>query len=496
MKSIQNTPGQGGHLGGWWKRFSGIRSLDRFDGILIIMIGLYTTVFSYLSIFKYNTFQFEYDLAVFNQALLNTISNGGILTNSLEYGSHFGVHFSPVLFFLVPLYALFPGPHILLIVQSLLLGLGAIPIYLCGREILGKAPGCVVGVLYLLYPSLHGVNLFEFHEVAFLPLLLGMALWCFVTGRKNWLLLFGILSLFVKEDVSLIVCMIGLIGLYQTRRNQISERWQYFVLIAISIFTLILFFVLIKPIFASSGVVNAPEFLNQYVDPLTSIFQFNSYTYRIEYILKSFIPILFVPLLAPEILVISVPSFLEILLAGSAYYSIWFHYSALIIPGLFISTIMGLSIIQSREGSFGKRIIVPLLMLMIVSSIFCTVSYSPAMKQIGLMGSFDEKMLKEHREYVNLLVSDIPSDASISTQYNLLPFVSNHPKIMVDYVDGADIILLDNAFPWRAKDFSDDIQKIKSNYNLILNKNYIELYINKENTVLQSKMNRSVSHLS
>ena len=497
MSLAQGSPSDSSHAGkGCLKWLSDIRYPDRFDGVVILAVCVYAIIFSYLSILKYNTFQFEYDLAVFNQAFFNTITNGELLTNSLEHGSHFGLHFSPVLFTLVPVYALFPGPHVLLIAQSILLGLGAIPLYLCGREKLGEKAGCVIGILYLMYPSLHGVNLYEFHEVAFLPLLVGMALWCFVTGRNNLLLVFGILSLFVKEDVSLIVGMIGLIGLYQTRHNRISERWQYLVLVALSVFTLGLFFLVIKPVFASLGSAPAPDFLNQYVDPMTSISKYNSYTVRVEYILKSFIPVLFIPVLSLEILAISVPSFVEILFSGSIYYSVWFHYSALIIPGLFIATIMGLSKIKSRDGPFGSRLFVPLLICMMISSTICALTYSPAIKQVSLVGDFDEHALEEHRDYVIQLASAIPSDASISTQFNLLPFVSTHKQINENYEDGVDIILLDNAFAWRARDFLADKQNIEANYDLILKKNYLELYVNKEKTVLQSQIKSSLNRLN
>lgn len=480
---------------GCLKLLADIRSPDRFDAIIILGVLAYTLVFSFLSLFKFNTLQSEYDLAVFNQALLNTVTNGDLLTNSLEHGSHFGVHFSPILFTLVPIYGLFPTPITLLIAQSILLGLGAVPIYLCGREILGKGAGCVIGFLYLIYPSLHGVNLYEFHEVAFLPVLLGLALWCFVTERKNQLLLFGVLALLVKEDVSLIIGMIGLVGLYQTRNDPISDRWQYIVLIVVSFLTLGLFFLLIKPFFSLSGSAPAPEFLNQYVNPLTSIVNHDSYTYRLEYILESFIPVMFIPFLSLETLIISAPSLIEILLSGSVYYSVWFHYSALIIPGIFFATIMGLSVIQSQDGPWGRRLFTPLLVLMVLSSVACTLVYSPAVKQVDIIGSFDEKALNQHREFVVDLVAAIPLDASISTQFNLLPFVSAHQNFTVDYADNFDIILLDNAFAWRAKDFLNDKQKIDENYDLILKKNYVELYVNKENVKLQSQLKNSLKTL-
>lgn len=474
------------------RSLSDYRKIDRYDLLIIFGISLYVSILSYLSILKLNTFQSEYDLAVFNQALWNTAMHGELLTNALEYGSHFSVHFSPILFTLVPIYGLFPEPVTLLIIQSILLSLGAVPVYLCGREILGKEAGCIVGFSYLLYPSLHGVNLYDFHEIAFLPLLLGMAFWGFLSGRKNLVLIFGIMALLVKEDVSLLTGMMGLIGLYQTRTYSITDRWQYIVLLVLSFLSLSVFLLIIKPFFASFGAGTAPEFLSQYVDPLNTVMKHNSYTIRLEYIIKSFAPLLFVPLLAPELLLISGPSFIEILFSGGVFYSVWYHYSALIIPGILFSTILGLSRIQSREETFGKQIFRPILLLMLISSILCCLLYSPAVKQGELVGGFDEKALEKHREYVVQLISVLPFEASISTQINLLPYVSTHRTYWADYHDGADIILLDNAFSWRSKDFRDDAERIQKNYVLLMNENYVELYVNKLNPQLLSELRKTL----
>ena len=462
------------------------------------MVLLYAMSLSSLSLLRYNTFQLEYDLAVFNQAFWNMVVNGELMTNSLEQlahnmavGSHIGVHFSPILFSLIPFYALLPGPHILLIAQSVLLALGAVPIYLCARELLGKGSGCIVAVLYLIYPPLHGVNLYDFHEVAFLPMLLGFALWGLISGRRNLMLIFGLLSLCVKEDVSLIVFMIGLVGLYQTRGESVKHRWHFFVLMGMAVLSFIVFFLVIQPFFIPSASSIGSGFLNQYINPVATATQHSSY--RIDYVLQTFGPLLFIPLAAPEIILIGIPSFVEILFSGSVYYSVYFHYSALIIPVIFFATIISLTRIRSWDEKNKKRLYLPILCLMLISSLICMGMYSPAVKLLGTKGTYDEEAIGSHREFVEQVISIIPRDVSISTQYNLLPQVSSRKLIWVDYHEGADIILLDNAFAWRAKDFSDNQKEIDEGYNLILNKNYLSLYVNKKNPSLQSELNRSLS---
>jgi hypothetical protein len=114
--------------------------------------------------------------------------------------------------------------------------------------------------------------------------------------------------------------------------------------------------------------------------------------------------------------------------------------------------------------------------------------YSPAVKQITSKGTYNEAKINEHRVFVERVISLLPREASISTQYNLLPQVSSRKDIWVDYHEGADIILMDNAFAWRAKDFSDNQKVIDEEYDLVFQKNYVSLYVNKENPSLLSEL--------
>ncbi|PKL60551.1 MAG: hypothetical protein CVV33_02090 [Methanomicrobiales archaeon HGW-Methanomicrobiales-4] len=486
-----------GYFKRYWNRFTHLRNPDKYDGILIIGVIIYAVFFSYLTLFLYTNFMIEFDMAIFNQAFWNTVVNGELFTNSLEGvvhslspPSHFGVHFSPILYGLVPFYSLFPSPKMLLIAQSFLLALGAIPIYLCGRDLLGKAPGCVLGYLYLIYPSLHGVNLHDFHEVAFLPFLLGMALWGLFTGKRNILLIFCFLSLLVKEDVSLIIGMIGLIGLYQTRKKPVSERWQFVLLIIMATCTLALFYGIIRPLFSTSSFIES-GFLHQYFDLGTALSQYNGG--RITYLLMIFLPLLFLPFGAPGTLAISIPSFFEILLSPVYHlYNIGYHYSTLFIPVLFMATIKTLLNIRTRDESRERKFFVPVLCLILISSLLCAGMYSPAVKMMEIKGTIDEDAMKEHQKYVDQIISVIPQSASISTQYNLLPRVSCRKQIWLDYKDSADVILIDAAFPDRAHDFNDDGEKLCTQFLLLKKENFLSVYVNKNNPELQSVLNNNL----
>ena len=182
------------------------------------VVALYAVVYSSLSIAAYRTGRTLFDLAAFEQSFWNA-TQGRLFSVSLEVTrpdlvvqmSHFGRHFSPIFFLLLPVYATYQHPSTLLVLQSLALGGAAIPLYLFARERLrSPVAALVIAVLYLASPAVHDVNTVnEFHELSFVIPLVFLAFYAIETER--WLL-YGVAvagMLCVKEDVALTVCALG-----------------------------------------------------------------------------------------------------------------------------------------------------------------------------------------------------------------------------------------------------------------------------------------------
>jgi len=120
-------------------RRSGIYSVIVYVGIVAYAIAL-----SYYTILKYYTFHTHAaDLGIFAQALASTLYYHRLFYESVDVAiipkpgpigySFLDVHFSPTLFLLLPIYAVYPSPTTLLIAQSVIVALGALPIYWLGR---------------------------------------------------------------------------------------------------------------------------------------------------------------------------------------------------------------------------------------------------------------------------------------------------------------------------------------------------------------------------
>jgi len=108
-------------------------------------------LFSVLTIFRFYAFRTRaWDLGIFTQSFWTTAYAGKFLYHTCELfinpsGVFFGVHFSPILFFVLPFYWAIPRPETLLVLQSFAIGSAAIPIYKLAKEYTG---GRIVGLVF------------------------------------------------------------------------------------------------------------------------------------------------------------------------------------------------------------------------------------------------------------------------------------------------------------------------------------------------------------
>jgi len=167
--------------------------------ILPIPIIVYTAIFSGIAFLKYRSFSFyDMDLAAINQTFWNSL-HGTFVSSYYGETALLSGHKWFIIFPLLPFYALFPSPLILLFLQSLALGLGSWAVYLLGREIVDNHWGLLFAGCYLIYPALNYVNLFEFHPIAFATPLLLFTLYFYQKRKWGLFLTFVLLALSVRE---------------------------------------------------------------------------------------------------------------------------------------------------------------------------------------------------------------------------------------------------------------------------------------------------------
>lgn len=380
----------------------------RWQFILAALIVAATAVLAGYSIARHNAFNSKaYDLGLHAQVWWNT-GHGRLFAGSVEVDNYLGDHVSPIILPLAPLYRLWPDARLLLLLQASALAIGAWPLALLARRRLlphwpqgAHLAALLLALIYLTYPALGFVNRFEFHEEVFAVPLLLLAFWALEARRLGVMSLALALALLTKEDVGLTVAAFGLWAWWRGRaapatlsgsgvhpapaRNAGEEsprpprdrRLQAVGLAWAAIgatWSLLALFVVIPAFrgaesdtlarYAWLGSGPADILANLLDNPGRVAGQVVGEPRRIWMLVKFLLPVGFLPLLSPAIL-LALPSLAVNWLAGNLYQaSIYFHYAALMIPLIFAAAVYGMErIAVARFTSHAPRFTLTLLWL-------------------------------------------------------------------------------------------------------------------------------------
>jgi uncharacterized membrane protein len=187
-------------------------------GLTIALLLAYAVALGTLSLYRYWTFRATaFDLGNMDQVVWNTL-HGHFFAFTNQGKDYYGpptrlaVHVEPILLPLSLLYLIYAGPETLLIVQTLALALGALPVFLLARRALPRWPlvGVALVVTYLASPLVIGANIFDFHPVALATPLLLAAVLAMQSRRYIWFALAALLAAMCKEDIGFTVALLGL----------------------------------------------------------------------------------------------------------------------------------------------------------------------------------------------------------------------------------------------------------------------------------------------
>jgi len=322
-------------------------TLKRAEVLLWVFISIYVSCFSVISFLKFNSFAYgDYDLAYFDQIVWN-ICHGSLYSSIL--GMVFlGVHVQTIWFVIAPIYFVLPHPMTLLILQSLALGVAAYPLYLLTKQILGHKWGLLVSFMYLVYPAVGYINIFELHSTAFLPFFMFSMIYFFHKKRFTLFMFFLFLAVFCQENIALAALSMGFYAACKRR----GLKWVLVPVFAVGIY----FFVCLKivmPYFNNDTIQfsalynhlgNSPFQIiaNICKHPLLTA-QFMIVPHKSIYLMKLFGPLSFISLFSPLWLLAAFPLFAQHLLSSRVtQVMINFHYTAEVIPFIFVAFVFGI----------------------------------------------------------------------------------------------------------------------------------------------------------
>ena len=326
-------------------------------GFLILIILIYMVEMSYQAILRYVTFKAgAFDLGNMDQVLWNTIHGRFFqFTNQAIdwYGppTRLAIHFEPIILPLSLLYAFHADPRILLVFQTLVLGSGALPVFILTRKYIPEWPifATLMAAAYLMSPALLGLNIFDFHPVSLATPLLLYAILALTYKRYVWFLIACVLACMCKEDIPLAVALLGILVIWKYKLPRLGTV----LLIGGLLWSFIAFKVIIPHFYPG---VQANNYWYRYealgsspgaaignliIHPwllFTTFFTLDRFYYLVGLVRS----VGFLPLLAPEWLLPALPSLaVNLLSTDPLLYSGVYHYNAAIIPFVMISAIHG-----------------------------------------------------------------------------------------------------------------------------------------------------------
>ncbi len=453
----------------------------------LLLIGtlfyfLYFTIASFLRFDNFYTGKF--DLGNMAQTVWNSL-NGNLFMltnpNGIELVSRLSFHADFALVFLTPFYYLWPSPKVLLLIQTLIISLGAIYVYLIAKHVLkNKNIALLFSFIYLINPLTQYVNLYDFHAVSFAITFL-LAAFYYILKRKYYLfLVFSILAALTKEEIWLTS---GMMFFYFYIKNYKIKNINYKKTLSL-IFGLLSFIIFYYSIWVlipgasgnshfalsyysefgdSPGIVVKNIILNPF-----KTFAIVFHEKNIDYLYNLFAPLGFLSIFSPLYLIFALPDLIINLLSNNKQLSdIYYQYTSGIIPFLFISSIYGSKFILKKIGS--NVLIIYLLIVSFASAYY--IGPLPFSKNPNT-DMFIKQV--EEKEEIKSFLDKIPKDVKVSATNNLGAYLANREYLFVIPVGtkSADMLvfLLNdsyaqpslNAQKEMAKDFENNL-----NYELV-----------------------------
>ena len=452
------------------------------------------------------------DLGIMDQAIWNTI-HGQILhqticnpisdTNCVSPDgiTRLAIHVEPILFPISLLYLFWPDPRTLLVLQTIIVAAGAYPAFWLARlRLRNELAAVIVAMLYLFYPAQQQATTYDFHAVTLTASLLLFTFYFLYTRRTLCLFVFALLSMACKEEISLVVAMFGFWSFLFQRR-----RYVGLALVLLGLLWFWLAFDVIMPHFSPTG---QPLLLSRYSDlgqgpvqAIVTIFRdpkdfLGQYVLdkdHLAYLRILFFPAVFLPLLAPWMLILAVPSLLINMTSSSAQmYSGLFQYNAEIVPILIIATIEALvlllwlmhlieakwKLVRARTRLTtkgfsrwlfiwrpGQAISNYILLVPLGLALFSSIRYDDLYHgHLPFSQNFHWPVQSAHLALAQQFINKIPPDTSVSAQSQLVPHLSHRSDIyLFPYaVNQAQYIFLDvtsDVYPYYG--FNDYLQGVK-----------------------------------
>jgi uncharacterized membrane protein len=398
-------------------------------GVLAYILVFCTITFGLFDRLAYMNF----DLGIFHQAVW-LIAHGETPFVTMRGVHILGDHFSAVLYLIAPFYAIAPTPKTLLFIQTATLALGALPVYGIARlKSLTPPIALLFALVYLCHPALQWSGMYEFHpDTIATPCLL--AVFYYLIAGKRWgMFLFAFLLCLTKETAGMSLVFVGFYALI------LRKKQEGLGLMAFGITMLIIAMLTVRHFNPDNHESSSPytQYYSYWGDSTANIAKTiltspqkiaPVFFYNYEYYGYLLVPVLFLALLAPEVLLVAIPPLCANLLSGHmGMNTIREHYTALITPCILTASVIGYARIenekQKRANGFVKSAILSNLAIWSIGGMLL---WGPLLENKAQL--YSGRTLANAIETRQIL-SRIPQDASVSVQMSLGSHIAGRKHI-------------------------------------------------------------------
>lgn len=454
----------------------------------VVLFVVTTICFGYLTSLKYYSFKnFTFDFGIFTQMFENMATTGAPVTTverSLEM-SHFGVHFSPIYYLLLPGYMVFRSPVYLHYAQVACVAAGVFAVYLiCKKlDLSGKITLCFE-FIYCFYPCLFGGCFYDFHENKMLTTIILFLFYFIISNKRVPIIIFSLMLLMVKEDAAIYLIVIAFYVLLS--RKQYTNG-------IIMLSMALVYFVIANKIIASLGTQGVMMFrLKEYFinDEQTYSSVLKSIVFDVGYLIKMmftsdklpfviwmFLPVAFSPFMTKKLttLVLLLPIIpINLMQTWEYQYNVEYQYTYGIAALIIFSAIICIKDLKRRPRHIA--------LMMSLMMCFAMSSNLILLKSTNNI-SYKENDAKDY-EIIQEALDKIEDDASVTADNSIVPhlyFVKQLYTVPEWYpqnkeIDKTDYYIIDTRSTDNVKTMINDMD---DDYELVDSVSFVEIYKHK-----------------
>lgn len=457
-----------------------IKRLDLFDWLATVLTFLFVLSGSIVSIGRFWQYEtFYYDFGIFDRAIWEVAHFKTPIIDHLVLSGKliFADHFSPGIFLFSPLYWFTNHSEVIFIAQALAVGISGFVIYLIGIEVLkSKFASFAILLSYFLFVGLQNAVISDFHEVTIATLPLSLVFLSIIKKNLKLYIATFLLTMLFKESLFILGIALGIfIILFNRRWLKVGIATILF-----SIFWGILTIKFIIPHF-SQGSYAYGESIS--LNPFHFVEILFNTKLKQQTILYSFQSFGFLPLLSPAFWILILQDLITRFYSGlgATRTTLGLHYSAVLSVIMAVSSFYGL---KNLKKFISKKVFGYVLILIILNSIFLYRFVLHGPFALSYNGDFYKHT--NDFSFLNNLLIQVPSNASVMTQNNIASHFTHNKNIYLLRMNydnfNADYIVVDDRPGQNSNDFFTEanfnvnkfLAKIKEdkNYKIIYKTDY------------------------